>query len=88
MSDYEGMRQWTTSTTITMHVSCHDIRGSVTRKYALFRIMFTVCVLCSFEKMRLLPKAVLSENDFIQKIPDVHILYRKSPITLIFLYKY
>jgi hypothetical protein len=33
-------------------------------------------------KMRLVPEAALSENDFIEGIPHVHILYRKSPIKI------
>jgi hypothetical protein len=30
--------------------------------------------------MRLVPEAVLSENDFVYGIPDVYILHGKSPI--------
>ena len=44
-SDYEGMRQLTT---VTWRVSCQDARVRVTRKCALFRTEFTVCVLRSF----------------------------------------
>ena len=44
------------------------------------RYAFYVLLQSDLSKMRLLPEAVSSENDFILGIPDVYILHRESLI--------
>ena len=44
------------------------------------RYAFYVLLRSDLSKMRLLPEAVSSENDFIYVIPDVYILHRESLI--------
>ena len=44
------------------------------------RYAFYVLLQSDLSKMRLLPEVVFSENDSIYRIPDVYILYMKSPI--------
>ena len=52
--------------------------------YYVLRTQYQQYVLLQTDrsKMRLVPEAVLSENDFIQGIPDIYILNRKSPINV------
>jgi hypothetical protein len=72
--DHEGTGQLAYR---TLHVSCKDARKRVTRKCALFRIEFTVCVHCSFVIWPV-QNEVTAEGSLVRN-RVLEFLYRESP---------